>query len=304
MKAAPKRQQGVPAPQARKRSGTMMRVTTVESVDPLIRWGETFLASDRPAMQVLLGPMSSRDQLLRQYISGQEQQYRPGSVDVVVSEFGDDGVLGAFTEVLERLVIPQECRQVGFRVDPPWGQPWELLWSVICVEQVFLDEPFRSMVDQSGYMVSDVFQAIMEARALTMEGKSAPSLVEKIIRWVTGRASTQDISALTNLGLTRNFDLRYQFFDALCFLLVLANQQGVLSRLTLTLEGIEEAIYKRDKALLNDLFILLQAVERWTRLGSFPLGILIGWDGSGTASLKKLHPPLLRMLEKGLSWMG
>lgn len=298
-------------PPTKKRSGTMMRVEepAVDSVDRLVEWGTNLLKVDRLPVQVIPGPtIKSRSGLLKKYLAEEWQRFRPGVIeDIVLStEWTVEGALKTLTKKIEGMEVPKECRQIGFRVDPPWGKPWELLWGVVGVEHFLLDEPFRSMVDQNAYLVSDMFRLIMEARFLAKESNrpSIERFLGLIVRWMQGATVQDDEETLARLHIERRVENVYQRFDVLCFLLILDAQNCLLNRVILAFDGLEYVSRKEHRSTLNELYLMLQTVQRWTKVGSFPFGVLIGWTATPgeQASLRKVHPQLSEILKQGLVW--
>lgn len=277
------------------------------SVDPLVEWSAKFPRVDRLPAQVLPGPtLSSRTALLQEYLRGASHDV---AEDVVLStDWTVEGVLPSITRRISELRIPNECQHASYRLTPPRGAPWEILWGVIGVETLVLDEPYRSMVDSSVYLTSDLFRVIMEARFLARESadrSKVDGFVTMILRWITNEGLTKgDIETLTSFGITRRFETLYHRLDALFFLVVLASQNSLLNRVVLTFDGLEYVCDKSRMASLDDLYVMLYEVTKWTRFGSFPMGILIGWAATShdRQALRRVHPRLLSFLDNGLSW--
>lgn len=294
-------------PTTKKTSGTMTRVDApiVESVEALAEWRSRLFSSDRLPAQVLPGPtISSRAALLQAYLREATHE------DVLLStEWVVDGVLQALTDKLAAMQVVDACKhRVVFHVEPPEGEPWEILWALIGVDQIGLDEPFLSLVDSSTFLASYVLRMIMEARALARETKDrivVERFVTTLVRWSTGQPlDKSDRETLQRLKVTRTVDTSAQRFDVLCFLLVAASQNNLLDGTVLTLDGLEYALSQGNPVLLDELHLLLVTLSRWTRRGSFPLGVLIGWSAttSDRAMVRRQHPRLMQYLEEGLAW--
>lgn len=154
-----------------------------------------------------------------------------------------------------------------------------ILRELIETPELVVDKTLETVIDNGFMRVHEGFKILWEARFLAMEG--AQDQVERIIqaltRWTAGCLTEYERGSLEVAGgqgvqslLTSTPD-RY---DVLLMWLTLARDNGQFDRIILPLDGLEDATDR-----VPELLDLLQAVERWTPLGS-PLGLLLGFSKS------------------------
>jgi hypothetical protein len=157
----------------------------------------------------------------------------------------------------------------------------ESIWKdLLTVESFLVDEPLRSMVDQRFYLISDLFRVILEARFQVTEGANPDHFFQAITQWIRDEKLTPKQEALfVEAKVSRRVQVTEQL-DLCFFLVTLAAQSGLISRLTLALDHVDRAAtagISAKKTYLKDLDDVTFGATRWEKLGS-PLGIILGVD--------------------------
>lgn len=182
----------------------------------------------------------------------------------------EQGVVENLTERLSKVraigsIIPHE---------------WDLLWNLLTLEQLEVEEPVRSLIDQ-GHLFTEFFKAIWEARFQLNEGKDIKPFVTALSRWMTAAPlDSSQKELLGQLGIERELETTFERLDMLFFLVALAKQNELISQLVFVLDGLEKVASlgvsprrQRSKELL-DFFLV---ADRWARLGA-PIGFLLGYS--------------------------
>lgn len=177
------------------------------------------------------------------------------------------------------------------------GQEWGILWNLLDVEEFFVDEPLLSLVNQ-GLLFTEFYQTLWETRFLLQE--SAPEvdkLVDSVVRWMTAGELTSDHRQYLNrVRISREVTSDSERLDLLFFLVALANQNAALNRpVVVVYDGLEQAMGQsppKRRKLLTDLLQLIEAAERWNKLGA-ALGVVVGLpDTSACLRLEGYNPQL------------
>lgn len=238
------------------------------------------LASDGPRILAVEGPTS----VLRGEVYGLCQAGSQSDDAWLVK-----GVQSHFVDQLSMLLDASES--------------WGLLWGIIDVDELILDEPLLGLVDQ-GFRFTEVFQALWEARFLLSEGRDVRPLMQALADWLSMRPLEPDQQELlVRSKVTQELSTPQEQLDILLFLVALARQNDVLKDAIAVFDGLDRAL-KQDpptrKKLFRELLGLVATVERWGRLGS-PLGLAIGYheEGGTLDSLKRVNVKLWRKIESG-----
>lgn len=174
------------------------------------------------------------------------------------------------------------------------------LGQLLQTENLLIEEPLKSMVDQSFYLVSDLFRVILEARFQVVEGSNATDFASSIMRWILDeKLNAQDLKLFEAAHVSRRVTLNEQL-DLVCFLATLANQTGILDTLTFALDNVEMAAtagIKDRRVLLKELDDVAFTATRWEKLGS-PLGVVLGVDRF--SPLENSAPKLSKLLRSGV----
>lgn len=283
------------------------------SVPVIMEWTLAAMEQDHPVALVLPGPShAERQRVLRQYTEGIQ---RASPVGVVIN--ADEGLTASWvqvgtTENFFGRVASMRMPALLPDVLAGWysskvGEPWELLWGLIAVEEFLVDEPLRSMVDQSFYLVHDVHRAIWEARFLAREHAAldvTERFVQAITSWISGQTlSEEHRQALSSIGINRPVATATEQLDVMFFLLSLAYHSGLIERAVFVFDDLEEALQPQKRAMLRQIRDLLATAKRWALLGS-PVGILLGFSGSrqDMELLSKYNMSLAVEVSSGLDW--
>jgi len=155
-----------------------------------------------------------------------------------------------------------------------------ILKDLLTIESFLVDEPLRSMVDQRFYLISDLFRVILEARFQVAEGANPEPFLDAIIRWgLNEKLSPIQEKLFVEARVSRRVQPTEQL-DLCFFLVTLAAQSGLINRLTLSFDHVDQAAtagISAKKAYLKDLDDVCFGATRWEKLGS-PLGIILGVD--------------------------
>jgi hypothetical protein len=258
--------------------------------NPLVDWHRT-RSRESGRVHILYGTPSFRRTLLNQYLEEHDDLF-------IGEDWTSEGVIAAMTRAFRGLRVKHDAQ---FRIPLP-DDTWELLWGLICVDTFLLEEPYRSFVDDSYHLISDVFRIIMEGRFLARESKpKAVRFLGTVVRWLTGQTLDEtDRETLKRLKVARRVEMIPQRMEALCFLLVLAEQNELLPRFGFYLDGFEAVINNEDPMRLEELHALVTIVDRWAKLGLFPMSIILGWSGTTADqnTLRKNHPRLWTILQR------
>ena len=283
------------------------------SVPVIMEWTFAAMELERPVALVLPGPSHvERQHVLRQYIAGIQRETPVGIV--IDAEEGmtatgmQVGVAENFFGRLASMRMPALAKDTvaGWYLSKVGG-PWELLWALIAAEEFLVDEPLRSRVDQSFYLVHDVHRAIWEARFLAREHASLDAterFVQATTAWISGQVlADEHRQALSSIGINRPVASTFEQLDVMFLLLSLAYHSGLIERAIFVFDDLEEALQPQKRAMLRQIRDLLACAKRWVSLGS-PMGILLGFSGSrqDMELLSKYNMSLAVEVSSGLDW--
>lgn len=220
------------------------------------------------------------------------------------------GLSNYITHWFRTLGIPPEFRDKStFMVSlPPRGDEldWEVLWGLVGLSFLVMNEPLDTMVDQRFSMLSDAHRGLIEARFSVLD-QSAPAIstaIEPLAHWLAGlkhsEMSREGHSFLRRAHISQAVT-KIERFELLHFYLTLAKQNGLLGSAVLLLDGLENLT---SPEVAEDLSAFLQISDLWVRYGS-PIGVLIGWRGTkeDAKELRKLHPLLARKIIDADKWL-
>lgn len=281
-------------------------------VAPLFRWAIGFTEPDRPTLLTIPGAtIEDREALLRSYLDPRYASVRPDVVEDVCGDqvrgWLDRGALASLTERVATMKVPPGTRH-DFNLDALVAPEWELLWSLIVVDTLIVEEPLRSLVDHSSDPISAVHKALWEARFLFREHPTldpAATFVETMVRWMTGaELKDDDIERLTLAGIHRRIERDSEKLDVLCFILTLAAQNGAVTRTIFLFDAVESALRPECRPMLRQLLGVLRIADRWVRMGGSPIGFFLGFNATpeNRARLRKLNAALADRVEAGLAW--
>lgn len=251
-----------------------------------------------------------RQEVLKQYRDGDWRRFHSGVVVNVdrSTEWLDGSIATGF---LGRVQVMKMPIVVGKSIMASWyprGGPWELLWNLIAVEEFVVEDPLRQIIDKPFYLVHDIHRALWEARFLAREHPTLQPVEDFMVhftRWLMGEPlGDEGRRVFSALGIKRTVSNSIERLDAACFLLSLACQNGLLERAIFLFDDLEHALQPNKRSMLRQLRDLLDSGRRWGRLGSNPLGVLIGFTGTRTdlQLLTKYCSPLAEDVNAGLSW--
>lgn len=188
------------------------------------------------------------------------------------------GVDPAVTEVVRRASPLRDDMPMWF---PPEPREWELLWGVASMPDFVIDEPLRTIVDQSNHPAHELYRQIWEVRFLTKERvnlNSAQEIVHRTTAWLTG----EDIPS-------------HHRYDLLCALLTLAVQNELIEDFNFHFQGLDRAF--EEPKLLEDFDEFIYVVQCWADMGSL-VNVTIGLDPKLLPKLEEVHPKLAKRLQE------
>jgi hypothetical protein len=277
-------------------------------VEDFLRWAAQ-LCEPQHASAITV-PESVHTRVVHTYLS--LNSFQTGVINCVSGPQTHDwlagNVLDSFTARVAHARIPEDC--MSKQLSSAWvtnQTSWELVWGLIFVEDLVVEDSLRDMVDKGFYLVHSVYRAIWEARFILKEkgeGELLQRMVSSVLQWVQGLPLTnEDISVLTSIGISKRVESDRERADILLFLLTLAAQNALLSRAIFAFNGIDRALRPDSRGLLRQLDSLLGDLDRWSRLGA-PVGVILGLDTSrgGVSTMRKLNPKLAERVATGLEW--
>jgi hypothetical protein len=317
-----KRRLHVPEPFDSEPSGErLVKRQTVEppalapSVEPIIKWTLRFHdEGKRPGLMVVPGSTAQdRMTFYRKYLSEEWASFRPDTVEDIVGDpardWVDQTVLANFTGRIAQARVPEAAK----RDLPNWFTPvwaWEFVWALAAVPSFVVEEPLRSMVDQSHYLFHEVYRAVWEMRFRLRENRDQPEAAHQFfnafVRWLTAsQLSASDLAMLEAAGVTRRVTSDQERMDVLFFLLTLAEHNTLLNRYVLCFDGLERALRPEKRSLLREMGSFLTTLDRWIRVAQTPVGVLIGMDTSPRqiSALRRMNPKLGDAVVAGMSWI-
>lgn len=282
----------------------------LEGVPPsrAIAWALAFGDRERKALLVVPGDREERLRFYDRYLVHTEKLSSEGAIDDLQGfSWTNVGVLeNVITRIATARVSASTRLPVWF---PPEKGVWELLWSLVAVEDIVIGEPLRTLVDNSTFLAHHLYRLLWEARFLAKEKvnlKPAQVFVELIVRWLTAETLTEDEDKqLLTLGVRQRVQTDSQRFDLLCMLVSLAEHNGFISRLVLAFDDLEKALVHPNRTLLlRRMSKLLDSIDRWIKVGGSPIGVLIGFEATpeSMTTLREHHPRLADHVREGLVW--
>jgi hypothetical protein len=284
-------------------------------VEPVIKWTLRFHdEGKRQGMLVVPGPTAhDRLDFYRKYLSDEWSSFRPDTVEDIIGnparDWVDQSLLANFSGRFALAKVPHQAK--GDLPDwfPPPVWAWEFVWALAATPTFVIEEPLRSLVDQSHYLFHDVYRVLWELRFRLREngGDFEPALAffNAAIRWMTGETlSGADIAMLEAAGVTKRVTVDQERLDVVFFLITLCEHNALLNRFIICFDGLERALRPDKRPLLREMTSLLTALDRWIRLAQAPIGILIGMDTSSRqmVNLRRLNAKLADEIDAGLAW--
>ena len=262
---------------------------------------------------VVPGPTHfDRREVLKQYTEGEWKRFHSGIViDASPSktiEWLEGHVAANFMARVGLMPMPPVPEDILAKWYPRDTGTWEILWSLIAVEEFLVDDALRQMIDKSFYLVHDVHRLLWEARFLAREHdtlQAVEGFMVHFTRWLSGEPLDEEGQrVLSALGINRLVTNNSEKIDVMCFLLSLACQNGLLERVIFVFDDLEHALQPNKRSILRQFRDLLESGRRWARIGGSPLGFLIGFTGSRTdlSLLSKYDASLSRDVVAGLNW--
>jgi hypothetical protein len=267
-------------------------------------------------MFVIPGPSrEDRRFYFQRYLSPKWERFRVGTVEDVygphTTHWLDVGVIEDATARLSEASIPADCRDVLPVWCPPRKGVWELLWGLIGVEDLVIQEPLATMVDQQGFLAHDLYRLLWEARFRVKENSvnltPAQEVFDAALLWAGGKPlSEAQEKLIATVGVTTKVETTAQQAEMLCMVMTLAAQNSLVNRIVLTFDSLERALeHPQRQKLLRGLNHFVDAVERWIKVpGGCPVGVLVGFADTARnrALLREHHPKLASRVEDGLAW--
>lgn len=279
-------------------------------VGPIFRWVAQFAEPNRSVVLTIPGGNSEeRETLLTAYLDPRWAALRGDTIEDVWGERTQEwltvGAVESFVQRVATLRVPQDVRN-GMRL--PEVAAGEILWGLMRVDPFIVEEPLRSLIDQSGHHVSAVHNALWEARFLDRENADKTrviAFVSAMLRWMAGQElGDEDVDQLAAAGIRRRIERDEERLDVACFLLTLAAQNGILKRVVLHFDGLEKVLTDDAKPGLGLLLSVIRVADRWVHMGGSPIGLFLGAPSSKghLDQLRRLNPYLADRVSSGLKW--
>lgn len=272
-------------------------------LDALIAWTMACDQPGHPLLHVVPGPEASRQALLQAFDRGEWRRFQPGVASAVMGpeSWLRDDIVGALANKLSKMPVANDERLA------PWFIPngaWQLLWGLIAVEDLAIEEPLRSAVDHGSLFIHEVYRALWEARFLVAEHSTlepATAFVATMVRWLTGsELHPEDHNCLAVSGLHRRIMRDQERIGALLFLVTLATQNGLISKLVVGFDCLEAACCVNERGVLRQLHVLIGVADRWVHMFKSPIGFVIGFNETKLQALRKLNPRLASFVHESL----
>jgi hypothetical protein len=288
-------------------SGEVMLAPSVLSI---IDWTVTE-EEQRPLAIVLPGANHlDRRTVLRQYTEGAWRRFHPGVVidaeDVKSTAWLEGNVADNLLHRLAILAMPPLDKEM-FAPWYPHESAWELLWNLVGIKDIIINEHLREMVDQSFYLVHDVHRALWEARFIDRESNmgAVEDFMLHFTHWIMGEPLGEaGQKALAAIGIKRLVSSNAEKLDVFFFLLALGSHNGLLDRAIFTFDDLEHALQPNKRGALRQLKDVLDAGRRWAKFGGTPFGTIFGFTGSSRdlELMSKFHTKLAAEVSTGLEW--
>lgn len=275
-------------PQARHGSGTLPKV----GIDYVLQWGMRLDQSMRPTLLTLPAEKMQRWDLYSEWSQGVG-----GVVDASSRLTGN--TVEDVTAKVRSSTLPR-----GLDL-PVWLPPekgvWEILWGLVGTKEFVIEEPLRTIVDRGEYLAHDFYRLLWEARFLAEESLNLGK-AQDLLRGLTGWAFESPGNSLERFGVKSAVQWSSQSYDLVCMVLALAAQNRLISHYVFTFESLDELM--GNEAALKDFERFLSSVEHWVRLGSCPIGVLIGFEATDDDMdrLTEKSPEIARRVEQSLAW--
>lgn len=164
------------------------------------------------------------------------------------------------------------------------GRPWGLVWDLLDVQDVIVEEPLTSLLKQ-GLRFTSFFRALREGKAMLQKGRrdDALALLGSVFRWLSAQElGPEHRSWLERMQIRHELQTLHERLDMLLFLLALAYQNDLADRTVFVLDGLDKTLrlsVDKRKHFHNQMLDTIQTFDRWARLGS-SAGVVIGLDAS------------------------
>lgn len=200
----------------------------------------------------------------------------------------------AFAEFAARL-------QAGINyVGPPQTpRPWGWLWAMAEADDLYIDEPLRSMADRGTSILHDAFLLFYECRWRLRDGEAGADLAfQTLTDWMTGQPLSDEQYQIVAVvqgrraGTVRQANLIVERTNLLLFFLTLAEHNNVICKVVATFDDLESAARNGDRQRLRLLHDVLLVVSRWSSVMEIPLAVLVGTDSTKLPLLRRMNPKL------------
>lgn len=214
------------------------------------------------------------------------------------------------TDTLTERVRAFRMPPVDYPADIPWHPDqmpeWRLLWALAMVPNLHPGS-LRDMVDEPPLVQSQFYQALWELRFFVKDDMmAAPVLYQGMVEWLMGYPprSGPDTLDLRRAGIHREVLDVHERATLLLFMLTLASENGLLTRVIFGFEGFDDAIDREDILRLRQFASLMERLDTWVKVVRAPIGLMVGLNPTVNrlTQLKKLHKKLGARVEAGLGW--
>lgn len=178
-------------------------------------------------------------------------------------------------------------------------RPWGWLWAMVESDDLYIDEPLRSMADRGSSIMHDAVLLFFECRWRLREGGAGAELAfQTLTDWMTGKPLTDEQYAIVagvqgrRAGTVRQVNLVVERVNLLLFFLTWAEQNNVICKVMATFDDLDAAARNGDRQRLRLLHDILLVVGRWAAVMEIPLAVLVGMDSTKLPLLRRVSPKL------------
>lgn len=182
---------------------------------------------------------------------------------------------------------------------PQASRPWGWLWAMAEADDLYIDEPLRSMADRGTSILHEAVLLFFEVRWRLREGGAgAIEAFQAFIDWLTGQPLTDEQYRIVadvqgrRAGTVRQVNLVVERTNLLLFFLTWAEQNNVICKVMATFDDLESAARNGDRQRLRLLHDILLVVSRWSSVMEIPLAVLVGTDSTKLPLLRRMNPKL------------
>jgi hypothetical protein len=271
-------------------------------LDKVLSWAHAPYEDTQRAYVVFSSPVL--DHRLEVYREVKKLPVGASTHTIRFREWIGDGLLKSFQDGVGLIALTSEAQQLVHSEDGiKWLQlhpGYEWLWGLVVADELILDDTLQNMVDQPHYLVHEVYRALWELRFRAKE-EGTPKVQEdfkQMVRWLNGTRRRMDDEVLSRLQMTRWVTSTQERFDVWMFLLSLAKQSDLLTRVLFFAGEAHRVCQRKRRARLRELYTLMGIVARWNKITDCPAALMVGFDGD-YQSIIEAEPKLEVLFRRG-----